>query len=118
MRTRYIQRSDGKLVPADEYYAEPLSAMVLPDIQPYQSMVDGSMITSRSQHRAHLKQHGCIELGNETAALLQPRVLPEADPKHRKELIVAQIQALGHDGLRKAIKRDADYIKWNSNERS
>ena len=39
------------------------------DIQPYQSQIDGSMITSRSQHRSHLKQHGCIEVGNETKHL-------------------------------------------------
>lgn len=36
------------------------------DLQPYQSMVDGSMITSRSQHRSHLKQHNLVEVGNET----------------------------------------------------
>ena len=36
------------------------------DIQPYKSMVDGSMITSRSKHREHLRQHNCIEVGNET----------------------------------------------------
>lgn len=41
------------------------SFMVMPDIKPYQSMVDGSMITSRSQHRDHLRQHNCIEVGNE-----------------------------------------------------
>ncbi len=38
---------------------------VQPDIQPYKSMVDGSMITSRSQHRRHLKAHGCEEVGND-----------------------------------------------------
>ena len=39
--------------------------MVAPDIQPYQSQIDGSWITSRSKHRTHLKDHGCIEIGNE-----------------------------------------------------
>ncbi len=38
---------------------------VQPDITPYKSMIDGRMITSRSQHRAHLKENGCIEVGNE-----------------------------------------------------
>lgn len=38
---------------------------VMTDIQPYKSMIDGSMIQSRSQHRTHLKDHGMIELGNE-----------------------------------------------------
>jgi len=39
--------------------------MVAPDIQPYQSQIDGSWITSRSHHRTHLRDHGCIEVGNE-----------------------------------------------------
>jgi len=47
--------------------------MVIADIQPYQSMATGEMITSRSHHRDHLKQHGLIELGNEK--------IPEQKPK-------------------------------------
>ena len=35
------------------------------DITPYKSMIDGRMITSRSQHRRHLKANNCIEIGNE-----------------------------------------------------
>jgi hypothetical protein len=42
---------------------------VLPDIQPYQSMVDGSMIQGRRQHREHLKEHRVIEVGNEVKHL-------------------------------------------------
>jgi hypothetical protein len=38
---------------------------VIPDIQPYRSMVDGQMVTSRSEHRRHLKANNCIEVGNE-----------------------------------------------------
>ncbi len=41
------------------------SATVLPDIQPYKSMITGEMINSRSKHRTHLKDHNCIEVGNE-----------------------------------------------------
>ena len=41
------------------------SAMVMSDIQPYISQVDGSVIESRSKHKAHLKQHRMIELGND-----------------------------------------------------
>lgn len=40
--------------------------MVVNDIQPYKSMMTGEMITSRSQHRTHLKDHGVVEVGNET----------------------------------------------------
>jgi hypothetical protein len=35
------------------------------DIDPYISQVDGSVIESRSKHKAHLKQHRMIELGND-----------------------------------------------------
>ena len=38
---------------------------IMPDIQPYKSMIDGRMITSRSEHREHLKANNCIEVGNE-----------------------------------------------------
>ena len=41
------------------------SHMVINDIAPYRSMVDGTMIMSRSKHKTHLKQHGMVEVGNE-----------------------------------------------------
>lgn len=41
---------------------------VMSDLQPYRSMIDGTMIESRSKHREHLKDHGMIELGNEKPA--------------------------------------------------
>jgi hypothetical protein len=37
----------------------------MPDIQAYRSMIDGKMVTSRSEHRRHLKANNCIEVGNE-----------------------------------------------------
>ena len=52
MRKQYVQ-INGELVEKVDYYADPLAPIVMPDIQPYQSMADGSMITSRSQHREH-----------------------------------------------------------------
>lgn len=47
----------------DEIYVR--TPMVMADIKPYRSIIDGSEITSRSRHREHLRQHGCIEVGNE-----------------------------------------------------
>lgn len=41
---------------------------VVPDIQPYKSMIDGRMVTSRSEHRRHLKANNCIEVGNDDPA--------------------------------------------------
>ena len=39
--------------------------MVMSDIEGYVSQVDGTWIKSRSQHRAHLREHRMIELGND-----------------------------------------------------
>jgi hypothetical protein len=65
---RYIQDPvTFKLVPESEYrrHETNKSALIMPDIVPYVSMVDGSIINSRSKHRVHLRDHGCIEVGNE-----------------------------------------------------
>jgi hypothetical protein len=35
------------------------------DISEYRSIITREPITSRSQHREHLKVHGCVEVGNE-----------------------------------------------------
>jgi hypothetical protein len=60
--------------------------MVAGDIQPYQSMIDGSIINSRSEHRSHLKAHGCIEVGNETKHI-KPRKPLESPPGLKDELV-------------------------------
>ena len=54
-----------------------IAPMVMNDIKPYKSMVDGSMITSRVKHREHLKQHNCFEIGNETK-YLKPKPITTA----------------------------------------
>jgi hypothetical protein len=91
---------------------------VIDDIAPYRSMIDGTWITSRSEHRAHLQQHGCREVGNDAMTLAEQQLkkgFPEASPQKRKELIVAQVDAMRHEDFKSAIKKDADRVKWNSN---
>lgn len=39
---------------------------IMRDMGEYVSPLDGSHITSRSQHRDHVRKHNVIELGNET----------------------------------------------------
>lgn len=72
MRRRYVM-IDGELVEVGNDYVNERPATVahniIPDISPYRSMIDGSVITSRSHHRAHLKAHECIEIGNEVKHL-------------------------------------------------
>ena len=98
MRRRYIYSPEGKLVAeyhgsecvyydAAYYDSSEAGHMVMPDIQPYKSMIDGSVITSRSVHRTHLKQHGCVEVGNDSSAL-NPRPQPLKSPPGLKEEII------------------------------
>jgi hypothetical protein len=85
MRRRWIQKN-GELieVPAD-YVQAPSGPMIMPDIQPYRSQLDGSVVTSRSRHRELLRAHGCIEVGNETR-YLQPKA-PSAPAGLKRRLI-------------------------------
>jgi len=44
---------------------------IISDIQPYKSHVTGKMISSRSAHKAELREHGLVEVGNETEYLFK-----------------------------------------------
>ena len=57
--------------------------MVAGDIQPYRSMIDGRIINSRSEHRDHLRDHGCVEVGNEK---ITPK--PMTPPPGLKETLI------------------------------
>ena len=109
-RRRFVQ-IDGELY---ERGTEPTPQghIIMPDIQPYRSMIDGSMITSRSHHRAHLSQHRCVEVGNDLPTT--PRGIPDAAPQQRKEIIQAQVDSMSHDEFKRAVKRDVEFVKWNS----
>ena len=92
MRKRFVQRN-GELVEVPLYYIpEPRSSLVMPDIKPYQSQIDGSTITSRSKHREHLRAHNCFEIGNETK-YLQPKPL-KSPPGLKDAIIQATHQVL------------------------
>ena len=78
-----------ELIEVDETYVpEVMGPFIMPDIQPYRSQIDGSMITSRSQHRLHLKANGCIEIGNETK-YLKPK--PMSPPPGLKETLISVV---------------------------
>lgn len=92
MRHRYIQ-IEGELIPVGEDYREIRGFQVMPDIQPYISMIDGTEITSRSRHREHLRAHNCIEVGNDSS-VLNPRPRPTAPPPGRKEHIIRAVNMI------------------------
>jgi hypothetical protein len=57
---------------------------VVADIQPYRSTITGEPIASRSAHREHLKQHRCIEVGNE---MPKPFKAPDVSADLKRDLI-------------------------------
>lgn len=66
------------------------TAMVMRDIDPYQSTIDGSIITSRSKHRAHLKEHGCVEMGCDSVEATKKYFPPPNDKADiRKDVLRA-----------------------------
>lgn len=70
--------------------------MVQSDIEGYISQVDGTWIKSRSHHRAHLRQHRMIELGNDV-----PMKQPEAKISRKsQEERKRQIAELAYAKLR------------------
>lgn len=94
MRKRWVY-VDGQAYDADAYVREPRSTsyQVMPDIQPYVSMIDGSVINSRSVHRDHLRQHGCFEVGNDSSLHQTPKPL-KSPPGLKDALIRAAHQHL------------------------
>lgn len=75
MKQRFIAVGN-KWVPVEEYTPEPAGPMVMKDIAPYKSVIDGREITSRSRHREHLRANNCIEVGNEKVAPRKPEIAP------------------------------------------
>jgi hypothetical protein len=106
MRKTYIY-VDGKLVEKSRRYKEQVAPDIMPDIQPYQSMADGTMITSRSHHREHLRQHNCIEIGNEK---MENRAPVAKDT--RREVLREQVAGMTHDQANRVLAKLRDDIRF------
>lgn len=98
MRSRYVYRN-GEVIYAiedgvvtvdkrDSQESNTRSFQVMPDIQPYKSMIDGTVINSRSRHREHLRDHGCVEIGNDSSVMRKPERQPLQSPPGLKEVII------------------------------
>lgn len=85
MRRRFIQQKDGSLLEVTaDYESQPRAGFfVSGDIQPYKSMITGEMIEGRRQHRDHLRQHNCVEVGNELDKAPQRIAAPPDGLKQR-----------------------------------
>lgn len=90
MRKTFVYRN-GELVEKGSVEDTDSKLIVMPDIQPYQSMVTGELITSRSRHREHLKQHGMIEVGNDSSLTKKYEGMPDTNPAQRREILRHQV---------------------------
>ena len=98
MRHRWVYINGEAIKVTEDYKPEPRKTdwRVMPDIQPYKSMIDGREITSRSRHREHLRAHGCIEIGNETKYINK-----EKGPMQSPEGLKRQIAEIANEKLRR-----------------
>lgn len=67
---------DGKIVDreiaAPHPFAVKRSVYVVSDIEPFVSIVDGSIVGSRTDRREHNRRNGVIDVGNDPAVLRRP----------------------------------------------
>lgn len=115
MRKSYVQ-IDGKLYEkGSDEHMNALAPLVMPDIAPYRSMITGEIITSRSRHREHLRAHGYEEVGNDPILQAKPKPISAAS-KTRKELLIAQVNAMTHEQFKAAGRRDLEYLRWQTRQ--
>lgn len=118
-RESYIYR-DGELIPKREALTRDYLAgvknisdlpapMIMSDIQPYQSMITGQEIGGRRQHREHLKQHGCIEVGNEGRAQPKRYTSDSAEIKRDIKESIERVKA-GHTVRNLVGQKDEDGV--------
>ncbi|ABK44200.1 hypothetical protein Mmc1_1691 [Magnetococcus marinus MC-1] len=68
-RRRFVWR-EGRLVEVDLHAPLPerKGPYIMSDLTPYRNVVNGGVISSRSSHRAFLRDNQLVEVGNETPA--------------------------------------------------
>ena len=110
MKKSYIWE-DGKLVEKIKSKREDLH-FIQDDIKPYKSMINGQMITSRSQHKRHLKANNCIEVGNE-----KMENKPRTFKSNRREILREQLAGMTHKEANRILDRIRDEIRFSNPHR-
>ena len=86
-RRRWIYKDGEAHEVVNEEPQQGVGYHVMPDIQPYQSMADGTWVTSRSSHREMLKRNNAVEIGNDPV-VTQARPKPLQSPPGLKETLI------------------------------
>ena len=103
---------DGEAVPVGTERQYDSKVHIMPDIAPYKSMADGTMITGRAMHREHLRKHNCFEVGNET----MKTEIPQAKDT-RREVLSAQLANMSHSQANKLLDRMRDNQRFTNPHR-
>jgi len=86
LRHRWVYINGEAVEVSGDWKPDPPVHHVMPDIEPYQSMIDGTVINSRSRHREHLRAHDCVEIGNDSSLYAKPK--PLQSPPGLKEMLI------------------------------
>jgi hypothetical protein len=106
-RRRFVLRNDVLVeLDLDAPLPPRLTPYIMGDIQPYRSVITREPITSRSEHRAHLRQHGMIEVGNE-----MPRPSREPLPAVRSDVAAAFEASSDRHAEARAANERANAVK-------
>lgn len=105
-------KNTGKIVPFEEKKKENLSAYVQQDsIEPLESMVDGKIYESKSALRAHYKQAGVIEKGNDRNTVPKVHWSQEREYQEKLEEDAVRTWYAVRDGMAPLTELDKERCK-------
>ena len=111
MKRSWVIYDDGTMVEkirqrrVDSHY-------VIEDIKPYKSMIDGTIISSRSKHRQHLKQNNCIEVGNE-----RMENTPQRAVDSRRQVLREQVANMTHREANRILAQVREQVRFSNPHR-
>jgi hypothetical protein len=85
----------GKLIPKEEYRAASRDkGLIIGDIEPFKSPIDGTLITSRSKLRDHNKRHGVTNVQDYGPEWFTRKAKERADNLNGKNNVKERIDAI------------------------
>ena len=95
---RTYRRIDGETVEVTSQLNRRRNGiLIIPDIQPFQSPVDGSWVTSRKERRAHNRRNECEDVGNDPA-FVNPVFERQYDERQLREDVARSVEYVQQGG--------------------
>lgn len=103
--SKYIWREGHWLeLDQDAPRPKPVAPMIMRDVEPYRSVITREVIGGRRQHREHLRQHNCIEVGNEMPRMAQTLLPPVKHDVERAIQASPEVHAAARAASAKAAR--------------